>query len=623
MCLGRVWLAALIASYFLALVYGASASADDTPASQPAPSDAQLLSLVDEAKDFRPVTIAGLRDDQEKLGAAIGRLETYLSRYANRGADWRQFLQLRLLASQSKPGTVPNVDALLAVRAKFHSAYPGLELEPFADVRQAVDDLARRTLAMGRTKEAYLNDLKEISEALRNPDHPKLTALSEAADRLSCAGRAPKLIAALRLRFSQPNVSVNISNRFVSTAMTRPIDESSPLRDNILGTSITGTGHTVGWAQAQLVPDPDRGLIETVIHAQNYSRTVGVNGPAVICANGDTQLHGEKTLVVTADGFSSLPAVAQVTTQSRITGIGSTKHGIMDRVVKKAAAKRIPERKAQGDRVAQQHAQRMFRDKVDSQANELLASANDRYHRKLRDPLNRVGAFPQLLRFSTSADYLDVVGLQDGPSGLGATETIPIPKQGADLLVRVHESLFNNTATDMLAGRTLDQPQLDRISMDIVGHVPDRTDDPELHEPWTVTFAEDRPVSVDIDDQQAVIVVRGTKFTSSTRKFEGMRITARYKMSHEGGSLHASRQGDVEVVPIDFVPGRQTLSARQAALLGPIRKRFSRMFQSQFVSDGLHLSGNLARMGDMPASQFSADNGWIVVGWMKGTAESE
>lgn len=185
--------------------------------------------------------------------------------------------------------------------------------------------------------------------------------------------------------------------------------------------------------------------------------------------------------------------------------------------------------------------------------------------------------------------------------------------------------MFSNTATNMLAGRTLDQPQIDRISMDLFGKLPDRNDgDPETQEPWSVTFAEDRPMTLSLDDSQATVVIRGTRFTSATRKFEGMRITVRYTLAREGGTLRAARQGDVEVVPIDFVPGRQTLSARQAALLGPIRKRFGRLFQSQFVSDGLQLRGNLERMGVMPASHLKVDDGWAVVGWVKAaTAEAE
>ncbi len=606
----------------------AAKASDDTSRdkSAEASSDATILRLVDAAHDgFRPIDAKTLEVGKEHLAAAVAKLDAYLAANKKEATGWQEFLMLPLLRTQAKKGSIPNIDALLVVRSRFSSGHAGLELQPMADVRVALNDVIGQMLGQTVTAEAYKEDLAKISQGIKSPKHDTLAAMAEAADRLDRAGRAPQLLDALRQRFSHPNVTVNLSNRLVWTGMTREIDETAPLRDNILGTAITGTGRTIGWAQAKLIPDPDRGLIQTLITGRNYARTVGHNGPAVIYSTGDSELRGEKTIVITPDGLSSLPAEATVATRSRVTGIASTKRGVVDKIVKRVAADRVPQEKARGERVAQEHSQRMFRRKLDEQADTQIADANDRYQHKIRGPLLRLGAFPQKLAFSTTADYLDVVGLQSGPAQLGATSIEPVPDTGADLLIRVHESMFSNTATNMLAGRTLDQPQIDRISMDLFGKLPDRNDgDPETQEPWSVTFAEDRPMTLSLDDSQATVVIRGTRFTSATRKFEGMRITVRYTLAREGGTLRAARQGDVEVVPIDFVPGRQTLSARQAALLGPIRKRFGRLFQSQFVSDGLQLRGNLERMGVMPASHLKVDDGWAVVGWVKAaTAEAE
>jgi hypothetical protein len=578
--------------------------------------DSKLLEQVDQAKTaFHPVTPDELAAQRSKLAQAVHALDTYLSRYGTRGSSWKKFLRWPQLVAESQGTAAPNLEELTMLRARFVSGYEGLELGPFAAVRLALERYIGLLQSQGGTEEQYRDELKSVAEALKTPGHDSMEKLSEAAARLARSGRSTELLDSLKARFNEPNVRVNVSNRFVWTGISRPIDEVSPLRDNILGTMITGTGHTLGWVESRLIPDANRASIETIVTARNLARTVGYNGPAVIYSNGDSQLRGHKTLVVTSQGLSSLPATASVQTQSRVTGIGSTKHGIVDRLVKKVAAKRIPQEKAKGERVAQQHAERMFRTKLDEQAATMIARANERFQNRVRLPLERFGGFPEKMHVSSSEDYIDVVGLQAGPELLGATIPAPRATNGADLLLRLHESMINNTATNMLAGRNLDQPEIDRIAMQLVGQIPDRSADEELREPWSVTFAEDRPVSLSIDDQTATIVVRGTKFTSGTKKLPGMRITAKYRLSREAGTLKAVREEEVEALPINFVKGKQTLSAREAAMMGPIRKRFAKLFKDEFVSDGLRLQGNWERLGPVPASEFSADDGWVLVGW--------
>ncbi|HWA97530.1 MAG TPA: hypothetical protein VG713_03535, partial [Pirellulales bacterium] len=456
-------------------------------------SKAEIVAAVDEAKkQFAATGAQGLRASRDEFVAAVAQLDRYLQ--GPNGSGWRTFLGWPQLERQVDLAAEPNPAALAAVHARLHSAYPGLELKPFVDLRRALDAYLGCIEWMNVNEATYREHLETIAAAVQNPAPPQLRKLADSAAELQRGGRAPKVLSLLRKRLSFSNITFHASDRFVWTGVSRPIDETAPLNDFILGTRIRGTGRTIGYAEAHLVPDPNRALIATNIRAMNHAQTVGQNGPALIYSVGDSELAARKLLVATPDGLSALPAEVEVHTNSRITGFGSTKQGVVDRLVKKIAAKRAPAEAARGTRLAEDHARRIFRTKVDEQAEPMLARANERFLRKIRNPLMRVDAYPQSMHFSTTTDYLNVVGLQTGDAELGAPTPVPDAQRPADVLVRMHESLVNNTAENLLSGRLLDQPAIDRFSLELFGAVPEPPEG-ESREPWSIAFAPVRPLT--------------------------------------------------------------------------------------------------------------------------------
>ena len=76
----------------------------------------------------------------------------------------------------------------------------------------------------------------------------------------------------------------------------------------------------------------------------------------MIYNQGTTQISGEKTILFDSTGIHGLPATGRGDSSNAITGVASTKHGIVDKIVKKAAWKRIPGQKPAADRIAGVHA---------------------------------------------------------------------------------------------------------------------------------------------------------------------------------------------------------------------------------------------------------------------------
>jgi hypothetical protein len=297
-------------------------------------------------------------------------------------------------------------------------------------------------------------------------------------------------------------------------------------------------------------------------------------------------------------------------------GIGSTKQGVMDRIVRHVAQKKAPKQKAAGERIAARHAETKFIRRLENELGAMLAKADKEFQQRFRGPLVRRGEFPRLLHFSTTADALRIVALHDGPSRLAAPLAPPAVTGTPGLAVRVHESLVNNFATGLLAGRTLNQEVAERLAVELLGSVPPQMADDEGKEPWAITFADAQPVTVDIEQNRVSITIRGRRYMSGRRHFDPMNVTAHYQVENAGGVVKAVRQGELEIFPPGFVPGEgKTIPFRLASIRNLLKHRFDKIFTPEIVSQGLTLPGQMGRVGKLDLTQFEADKGWVTLAW--------
>jgi hypothetical protein len=595
-------------------------AANSTTAEQP---NDELLKLVRDAQSgFKAVTPAELEAARADLQSALRSLDAYLKWNGANGAAWKRYLQWDALVAASQPNAAPNSAALESAVDRFSAGHAGLELPWFTNARRALRVFANRAeaLANPNAKADFDKQLADIAAGLQaagkkaNAPVPELQRLSDVAARLHRSGRAPQLVAALRERFATPNLLVQVSSDFLTSGMSRNVDETEPVQDVINGTRISGTGRTIGRAQTQLINDPTQGVILTHFEATNHSRTIGRNGPALIYTSAATELNGWKYITLDSEGFHGLPAKASATSNSNVTGVGSTKHGIVDKIVKKVAWKKIPQEKPKSDREASLHAGERLQQRLDSEAGKLLARSNENFAAKLRNPLLRYDEFPSLFRFATRPDELNLTVLKAEHGRLGAMSPPPQANGRPDIIVRMHESLVNNTTSGMLAGKTLTQDRIEEIALNL-GATPDRFQNEEGKEPWSITFADVDPITLHIAGNRATLSIRGKRYTSGPKAYDAMNVTAHYQLSSDGKAIKAVRQGELEIFPPGFVPGGgQQLALRQTVLRNLLQKRFGKIFEAEFVSKPIEMKENWKQAGTLYATQLQADNGWLLVG---------
>lgn len=578
---------------------------------------------------FTPHTEVELAAARKKVSFAVNQLDRYLNTGGSNGRNWKRYLLWDEMQKQLGLAQ-PDSTELERVYRRYVADHAGLEQPIWRNVAEALRsylDLSAE-LADSKAKAAYEARLAELAERLeafaQNGEPEELERAATSLGWLERRRQALPLVRNIRRRLSQPNLYVNLTEELIASGAGRTIDETEPVSDVILGTQISGSGRTVGNVLIRLIPSPNSALLETVLEGVNYARTVGANGPARIGSTSRTKLIGRQRMSLDAQGFKALAPQAVASAHSQIHGVWSTKHGLVDRLVRRVAWKRIPRQKRQSETIASRHAERRLNRRLAAELNRELSVSNANYLEKFRNPLVRLNEFPARFEFSTSAGEIRFVMQKDGLGRLAAPFGPPETQTPSDLLLRFHESLPNNFAQGLLAGQTLDRTQFEQLSLRYLGRVPTELEDEEPKGPWSITFASQAPITVRINHDSAAITIRGRQFASDVRRFdEPMNITARYRLSREAGAIKAVREGELEIFPPGFAPNAgRPLPARLIGFRNLLKHRFEKIFRPEIVSEGLILPGHWRRLGKLELNDLQTDRGWMLLGWQPQSGKS-
>ncbi len=587
----------------------------------PGPSADELPAAARAAKAaFLPHTQTDLEVAKGDLLSALERLDARLKAGGARGADWRAYLKLETVEQQLARQDAPDLGVLDAAYLRLAAGYEGLGLVWFADLRQALRQYLTTARAIGQTKlrglyEGVLEKLAGHLEAYRKtPSAEVALTIHAELGWLEQAGQAQWLVRAIRRRLSHPNLFAEVSSGLVASQLAGPVDDTSPVRDCILGTDIHGTGHTTGKLSVELVPSEEAAQLDLVFQGQIATDTIGYNGPAQIFATGTTQLGARKRLTIDAERVSASPAVSQAETSTTINGIADVKQRA---IVERIASRRVAKQKGQAECIAARHAEDRFNERMDQQADDLIARENQRLRDKLRRPLVERRLFPEVLRFRTTRDSLQVLLLQAAGGALAAPAAPPEVSETADVAVRLHESAVNNFTTAALGGMLLEEKRFQELLTETVG-LPPPKGTPEDKEEWSITFAPRQPIWVKFGDGGFTVTVSGSRYTADGKPYPGMNITAAYKIEKTDRGLKAVRQGDLVIFPPGFSPesGGQ-LSAREQVLRTMLDKRFGKFFEKQMTPKNVVVTAEGREPLELSLTRWETARGWLVLAWKK------
>src|SRR5205823_4217092 len=239
---------------------------------------------------------------------------------------------------------------------------------------------------------------------------------------------------------------------------------------------------------------------------------------------------GRKLVILDENGIHSYgPAEAEPTLDENTLNCLSTKfRGPLDPLVRRIAMRVYNKKKAQIDSDVLRDARKQVNEQFESNSARELCNANVRYQTDLRSVADKRGIFPQRIRVLSSDSQVGVRALLYDPTGKKRTFA-PVPEiQGdPDVAVRVEESLLNNGAHTMFAGKKFTGEELDKefttILKPLLGEV--KTTD-QTDKPFSITFPNEKPIEVHFDKQTLTFTIRGKEFTSGDTEYDGMDTTA-------------------------------------------------------------------------------------------------
>jgi hypothetical protein len=585
------------------------------------PSVKDLPAACKKAKtEFRPLAEADVERAKKALSEALDRLDARLAQANGNGDDWQKFLKLAQLRDDLRQGKVPAATAL----TPFNSGYDGLELVWFLDAQKALQNYLSTSYA-AKNPQAFRTYFEErldklaasLERYISKPTTEDAAVISESLSSLEDAHQVPVLVETIQHRYVQPNVLGQMSAELIATGIIESVDDTQAIRDCILGTDLHGTAHTMGQTSVALQPDPDHGLIDTLFFGTTRSSNVGYNGPVTIYSNSTTRLAACKRLWIDETGLSVYPGVSNAVTEVQICDIQSNKGR---RLVERIGWKRAGQQQSEAEQIASRHAEARLNERVDRQAADPVERANRTYVDKFYRPFTERKLFPQMLRFSTTPTAIALTGLQAGGGKLAAPAAPPAAVEGADMSLRLHESAINNLAFDALAGRTVYEEKVQAAVTDALGHLPEKMKGDDDGKPWAITLAPRQPISVTFADDTWKITIRGVRFVKGPDVYPGMNISAVYKIEKSAAGFKAVRQGDIQVFPPDFVPGKQ-IDAHRQVVRTLLQKRFAKIFEPEIPGEGFELAGRWKAAGKLMPIQVVCRDGWLTIAWKRSVAQ--
>ncbi|HUT58736.1 MAG TPA: hypothetical protein VNA25_12895 [Phycisphaerae bacterium] len=589
------------------------------------PSIDQLPARVRAAKSrFVPLTKAELRRARSRLLAALRRLDAELTAAGPDGEDWKAYLRWDALQSELARGGDADLSKLDEAYYKYDSGHEGLDLVCFSDVRRALRDYltAARALDVPQLKDHYEALMDALADHLKSvhkvPTAEETAGIIDAVGWLRDARQADPLIREIRRCFSQPNLLAQLSADLVRAGVDRPVDDTSPVVDVILGTDVRGTGRTTGRLSAELVPNRRQAEIALVFRGMAESDTVGSNGPARIYSDGVTKLLARKTLRIDARGVQPAPATAEAQTSTTITGIGLVRGGGL---VERVAWKRVCSQKAEADRIAGLHAEERINGRLNEEVTQTIRKSKDKPVGRSSEFLGWRAWFPGQFRLSTTRDVVRLVAVEASSSQLASPVPAPPLAGEPDLGIRLHESMVNNWSARALPGLILTEQRLQATAFEILGRHLQELQPDEDGEPWTISFAYRQPIFISFGDGEFRLTIRGRSYAKGEDVYPAMDVTAKYRIEKTDQGPKAVRQGDLQAFPPGFVPGSgQRLSLREQLIRDLLQRRFEKILPKEIVPKPLKLPKPWDSAGEMVLTQWETREGWMVLAWNRASS---
>ncbi len=486
-------------------------------------------------------------------------------------------------------------------------------------------------------QEKFLLRLKELEENLvkiRGSDAREASALlGESLSWLENANQVSPLVAALRAKYSLPNLYVAVSGKLVQQLGSQSFSQSSPVRQNFKGRLVRGNSRIDGHVNLNLRDDPNQIHVDVNLSGSLAASTYVQQRKLQIFSETSGCLSAQRSLLANIGGlFASEPNV-DVRVQTNLNGTTS-KWDLVNRI----AAKKFAESKADAEAETTQQTKEQLSSQFTDQTDAAVVAGQDALAQAQDVLASNARLAPEMYLRSTPTQIV-LIGKKSSPSALASPDYPAHSSIPTDVSVRIHESVLSNFFERTFSGKTFSNEELAEMGEVFGGEAPaalkkaekpegdrgDAEDDDEVEdESFSITFSTIRPIQFEFDDSAFGIAISGVRFLQGDKKINtGLKIGLRFKIKQINGKLKLVRDGKAE---LDYVTvGDKKKDAKAIAFRSFLNGKLNPKDGGEQISvdlpDNLLPLGQLEGLKDnklaqgMTLVQCRAEKGWLYLGW--------
>jgi hypothetical protein len=258
--------------------------------------------------------------------------------------------------------------------------------------------------------------------------------------------------------------------------------------------------------------------------------------------------------------------------------------------------------------------------RLDSDGQALLATLGRHYDQAIKSPLGLSTEFVTTIRTHGRDDRVEWTCWLESLHGLAAPRPAPQPLADTAVALRVHETFLERYAAVHLAGRTLTSTDLSRELVPWASSVPANTPPgakvAAASEPWSLTLLEERPVICQIENGLLSLHLRVKEFSAPDSVYPAVSVRIALRPSSRAGGWTLTREGPVEVHPLDYVPGSgQSLSGRQLSLRRAMQRKLEKTLTAEIPVPAWKMLATREGALTLQPRQMRTADGWLAIEW--------
>lgn len=487
---------------------------------------------------------------------------------------------------------------------------------------------------------------QELPKLAQSNDRNACLQVTDAAGWLEATELAPDLLTAIHARYSWPNVKISVSNSFVNRMGGQSVQQTLPVDEQLFGHLIRGIAQSDSRLTIDFMDDPNQAKVSLRLTGSIDALSHTQSGPVTAYTGAIGIYEGRQNIAMNVGGLTTEEPYVAATISSELYGVSSQL-----KFVQNAASTMYQRDRQRNESESARRLEERITNEFGDQVDDALSRAIERFKIALVEAVEWGDYIPEFHLYSTT-DRIIAVGhkslfeLSDAGrvSNLAGTFVDQAPEVNADVTIQLHESLLGNYIDPYFVNQTFSNDQLAELIESLTGEKPEglATDQEAGDQPWSITFANVRPIQLEFENNALAVTVTGRRFTQGDSKIQaGLKFRVPFKIKVKQNTLKLVRDGDAT---IDYLePEKKTAklvafrSLLETKLNSAGKKQDDGQTKKSPLLEGADLSQNLIpvkqlkqlkqfqqrkQLNDslefakkMRLVEFRMVNGWLCAGW--------